>query len=80
MSFPFSLLCLLPLGMLTIDAEKLTIVCLYSYLHFNFLVESFFYQWIIDLLCYEACMLIKPKYSRALGFATGFVNSQHFCG
>ena len=33
MPFPFSLLCLLPLGMLDIDAKKLTIVCLYSYLH-----------------------------------------------
>ena len=42
MPFPFSLLCLLPLGMLNIDAEKLAIVCLYSYLHFNFIVESFF--------------------------------------
>ena len=52
MPFPFSLLCLLPLGMLNIDAEKLMIVCLYYYLHFNFIVESFFYQWIIDLLCY----------------------------
>ena len=69
MPFPFSLLCLLPLGMLNIDAEKLMIVCLYSYLHFNFIVESFFYQWIIDLLCYEACMLIKPKfeYTASLG-------------
>ena len=61
MPFPFSLLCLLPLEMLNIDAENLTIVCLYSYLHFNFIVDRFFYQWIIDLLCYEACMLIKPK-------------------
>ena len=42
MPFPFSLLCLLALGMLTIDAEKLTIVCLYCYLHFNFIVESLF--------------------------------------
>ena len=42
MPFPFSLLCLLPLGILNIDAENLTIVCLYSYLHFNFIVESFF--------------------------------------
>ena len=72
MPFPFSLLCLLPLGMLNIDAEKLTIVCLYSYLHFNFIVESFFYQWIIDLLCYEACMLIKPilEYTALLGDKT----------
>ena len=52
MSFPFSFLCLLPLGMLNIDAEKLTIVCLYSYLHFDLIVDSLFYQWIIDLLCY----------------------------
>ena len=52
MPFPFSVLCLLPLRLLNIDAEKLTIVCLYSYLHFNFVVESCFYQWIIDLLCY----------------------------
>ena len=57
MPFPFSLLCLLPRGMLNIDAEQLTIVCLYSYLHFYFIVESFFYKWIIDLLCYYACML-----------------------
>ena len=42
MPFPFSLLCLLPLRMLNIDAEKLTIVCLYSYLHFNLIVEIFF--------------------------------------
>ena len=42
MPFPFSLLCLLLLGMLNMDAEELTIVCLYSYLHFNFIVESFF--------------------------------------
>ena len=42
MPFPFSLLCLLPQGMLDIDAEKLTTLCLYSYLHFNFIVESFF--------------------------------------
>ena len=42
MPFPFSLLCLLPLGILNIDAENLTFVCLYSYLHFNFIVESFF--------------------------------------
>ena len=52
MPFLFSLLCLLPLGMLNIDAEKLTIICLYSYLHFNFIVESCFYQCIIDPLCY----------------------------
>ena len=43
MPFPFFLLCLLPLGMLNIDAEKLTIVCPYSYLHFNFIVETFFF-------------------------------------
>ena len=43
MPFPFSLSCLLPLKMLHIDAEKLTIVCLYSYLHFNSIVESFFF-------------------------------------
>ena len=52
MPFPFSLSCLLPLRMLNKDAEKLTIVWLYSYLPFYFIVESFFYQWIIDLLCY----------------------------
>ena len=43
MPFPFSLSCLLPLEMSNIDAKKLTIVCLYSYLHLNFIVESFFY-------------------------------------
>ena len=42
MPFPFFLLCLLPLGMLNIDDEQLTIVCLYSYLHFYFIGESFF--------------------------------------
>ena len=65
MPFPFSLLCLLLPGMLNIDAENLTIVCLYSYLHFNFIVESFIYQWFIDLLC----LLIKPKleYTALLG-------------
>ena len=70
MPFPFSLLCLMPLRMLNIDAEKLTIVFLYSYLHFNFIVESFFYQRFIDLLYYEACMLIKPKleYTALLGY------------
>ena len=43
MPFSFSLSYLLPLGMLNMDAKKLTIVCLYSYLHFNFIVESVFY-------------------------------------
>ena len=43
MPFPFSLLCLLPLRMLNIDAEKLTIVCLYSPLHFNSTVDSSFF-------------------------------------
>ena len=42
MPFPFSLLCLLPLRMRNKDAEKLTIVCLYSHLHFNSIVDSFF--------------------------------------
>ena len=42
MPFPFSLLCLLPLRMLNVDAEKLTIVCPYSYLHFHSIVDSFF--------------------------------------
>ena len=41
MPFPFSLLCLLPLRMLNIDAEKLTIVCPYSYRHFHSIVDSF---------------------------------------
>ena len=52
MPFPFSLLCLLPLEMLNIDDENFTIVCLYSYLLFKFLVDRLFYQWIIGLLCY----------------------------
>ena len=53
MPFPFSLLCLLPLRMLNIDAEKLTIVCPHSYLHFHSIVDSlFFCQCIIDLLRY----------------------------
>ena len=52
MPFPFSLLCLLPLRMLNVDAEKLTIVCPYSYLHFHSIVDSFFCQCIIDLLRY----------------------------
>ena len=52
MSFPFSFLCLLPLRMLNIEAEKLTIVCLCSYLHFDVIVDSFFYQRMIDLLYY----------------------------
>ena len=52
MSFPFSLLCLLPLRMLNIDTEKLTTVCPYSYRHFHSIVDSFFCQCIIDLLCY----------------------------
>ena len=70
MPFPFSLLWLLPLRMLNIDAEKLTIVCLCSYLHFDLIVDSFFYPGIIDLLCYLACMLIKPKleYTALLGY------------
>ena len=42
MPFPFTLLCLLPLRMLSIDAEKLTIVSPYSYLHFNSIVDSLF--------------------------------------
>ena len=69
MPFPFSLLCLLPLRMLNIVAEKLTIVCPYSYPHFNSIVDSFFCQWTIDLLRYEACMLIKRKleYTALLG-------------
>ena len=71
MSFPFSFLCLLPLRMLNIDAEKLTIVCLYSYLHFDVIVDSFFYQRMIDLLYYQACMLIKPKLEYTACFARG---------
>ena len=42
MPFQFSLLCLIPLRMLNIDAEKVTIVCLCSYLHFELIVGSFF--------------------------------------
>ena len=42
MPFPFSLLCLLPLRMLNIDAEKLMIVCPYSYRHFHSIVDRSF--------------------------------------
>ena len=56
MSFPFSLLCLLPLRMLNIDTEKLTIVCPYSYLHFHSIVYSFFlpvyYRSLVLLILY----------------------------
>ena len=61
MPFPFFLLCLLPLGMLNIDAEKLTIVCLYSYLHFNFIVESFLFL-SVD---YRSCVLLSVYVNKA---------------
>ena len=51
MPFPCSLLCLLPLRMLNIDAEKLTIVCPYSYLHFHSIVDSFFFAGVLQISC-----------------------------
>ena len=65
MPFPFSLLCLLALGMLNIDTEKLTIVCLYSYLHFYFIVESFFLQ--VD---YRSLVLLSVYANKALNWNT----------